>query len=225
MQSFTKVGILNKQPKNLNEFPGFTGTDGNDLAVVVAQGWTLEMGDGDDKVISLVSTYADMGAGNDVARGGRKGGNTFLGGDDDDFLAVSGDYNYIDGGYGNDILLGGSGKDTIVFDSTDVIVHGGGGSDRFVLNPFTGVGVAEISDFNGNADSSQHDVLDLSMFGNLEAKDITLFQYDDNGGQLMYINGNEAYGRQDVVLVGVSFDGGIDQAIADGILMMGGGKG
>ncbi len=215
---FQQVAILTSRP-DPNVFPAFQGSTGNDLAIVAASVWSLAMGDGNDAVISLShGTFADMGRGNDVALGGNAGGNAFIGGEGNDYLAVAGgDGNYLDGGPGADMIFGGTGRDTISFDANDLLVFGGAGADTFRLNPFYSGGVARIADFDGT--SSQHDVLDLSMFGGLARENISLFGYG-LGEQLLYVEGNAGEGRPAVAIVGVHFDG-IDQAVASGALVLG----
>lgn len=213
---FDQAVVLTNRPDSQSPYPNFKGGAGNDLAIAVAWGLSLSMGDGNDAVVSLGGAYAYMGNGNDVALGGSNGGNSFDGGEGDDYLAVSGGNNGLNGGSGADMLFGGSGKDTITFDAQDRLVFGGGGADTFRLDPYYNGGVARIADFDGT--SPQHDILDLWMLGGVQKSDVSIFGYGD-GQQLLYVNGNAADGRP---AVAVELTGGyysVDDMLASGVLV------
>ncbi|WP_194136115.1 calcium-binding protein [Salipiger mangrovisoli] len=97
---------------------------------------------GDDTVsASNVSTWIDLGAGDD--RGlGRNGADTLLGGEGADNLRGNNGDDYLLGGSGNDTIYGNAGNDTVVGGdgddklnggSGDNTLEGGGGSDKFVI--------------------------------------------------------------------------------------------
>lgn len=221
MKRIDTFAVLNNySPAPGAQYPTYTGSDGNDFVIATAQGTSSYLIKGDDVFVSLAyGTFADMGDGDDTAFGWSSGCNSFIGGNGNDYLAVAGgDGNYLDGGAGSDSLYGGWGHDTIMFDASDKVVFGGGGSDFFRLNPYIAGGVASISDFDGS--SPNHDVLDLSLFGGLAKEDLMLVGFDADGGQLLYVDGNEAFGRPPIALVGIHFDGGIDGAIASGALVL-----
>ncbi|SDG88744.1 calcium-binding protein [Alloyangia pacifica] len=97
---------------------------------------------GDDTVsASDVSTWIDLGAGDDRGQG-RNGADTLLGGEGADNLRGNNGDDYLLGGSGNDTIYGNAGNDTVVGGdgddklnggSGDNTLEGGDGSDKFVI--------------------------------------------------------------------------------------------
>lgn len=128
---------------------------GNDLDnwITANDGNSVIRGGGGDDFIDLRGTsgnhYVDGGAGNDTILGGA-GDDTLLGGSGADLIVTTA---------GADTVVGGAGDDTIVLGSMDgarLVVQGGSGNDRFILDNFTSDGGidlnAVITDFRRGQD-------------------------------------------------------------------------
>jgi Ca2+-binding RTX toxin-like protein len=158
------------------------GPSDNNVILSDSTAITLNLGDGDDRVAvegagkntinggrggdELDAYYAEDGQtfsggeGNDFATGGL--GNDALAGDEgDDFLAGferndtlsggAGD-DFLDGGTGRDSLSGGTGNDLIRCNAGDT-VRGGAGEDTFIVNFDDPRGPVNILDFNPGEDT------------------------------------------------------------------------
>ncbi len=145
-------------------------------------------GTGDDTVFGGVGNDSINGeGGNDTLSGGAGsdtilGGGTLMGGGDDDFLftdpgagpssvygGVGNDFiidqgddashDLLDGGVGNDDILGGRGNDTIVGGDGDDTVGGGDGDDIFLVDD--GVGIDLIT--GGEATETTGDTIEMGQ--------------------------------------------------------------
>jgi len=105
---------------------------------------------------------------------GRDGSNdTLNGGDGDDILIGLGGNDTLNGGNGNDILAGGAGNDTLIGNGGDDIligglggdtITGGTGKDTFLWQKGgLGGGLDHITDFTINTNGLNSDILDLSQ--------------------------------------------------------------
>ena len=135
------------------------------------------------------SAYSDKLTGNEEANiltgdGGRDtltggaGDDTLLGGADRDKLYGDGDKDTLDGGAGADELQGGDGADRLIGGSGDDDLYGNdvaGNADSdidiFVFSPKDGSGNDIIIGFEGGADATVVDRIDLSAY-NLRASDL-----------------------------------------------------
>jgi len=115
------------------------------LDVGTTESFVINGGSGDDdfsaagNLAALTSLTLDGGAGNDTIRGGN-GADLLIGGDGNDF---------IDGNQGNDVAQMGDGDDTFQWDPGDGsdIVEGGTGLDTMLFN---GANIAENMDVSAN---------------------------------------------------------------------------
>ncbi|PWR20376.1 calcium-binding protein [Zavarzinia aquatilis] len=118
-------------------------------------------GDGKDRleggsVTAAQSIVADLGAGDDVARGGA-GSDTLRGGDGVDTLR---------GGGGADLVFGDAGNDTLVGEAGDDILTGGLGNDRLLGGAGADVFVATVGGGRDTADFEDGlDRIDVRDFG------------------------------------------------------------
>jgi len=147
-----------------------TEIQGNELDNVIVgnDGDNVIYGGAGDDFIDLRgkagANYVDGGAGDDKILGGL-GDDVLMGNAGDDLIVTTG---------GADIVLGGAGNDDIVIGSSDgktVIVQGGSGSDRFVIDGFPDAPLdldAIISDFRRG-----QDVLDFSHLQSASGEDLT----------------------------------------------------
>lgn len=125
------------------------GGPGNDVMVANGAGDTLNGGEGDDVLIGGPGDDVLIGGwGDDVLIAGG-GSNTLMGGAGDDLLVgaigpeAAPGQNFLNGGAGDDVLIGG-GND---------VLHGGPGTDRFVLGDWIGPGqVVTIMDYTPGED-------------------------------------------------------------------------
>lgn len=150
----------------------FSTADRHELTIDIAA--TVDAGDGDDTVhASNLGDNVFGGAGNDRLYGGRLD-DWLLGGEGNDVLnaggeaagTLGGDGNYLNGGAGDDLLLGREGSDWLEGgDGTDILeggdgddilaggggagdtLHGGRGDDQYILR--SGDGIDEIRDESG----------------------------------------------------------------------------
>lgn len=130
-----------------------TGTDKAERLVADGDQTVVFALGGDDTVsASDVSTWIDLGAGDDRGQG-RNGADTLLGGEGADNLRGNNGDDYLLGGSGNDTIYGNAGNDTVVGGdgddklnggSGDNTLEGGDGSDKFVIIE----GKTVITDFN-----------------------------------------------------------------------------
>jgi Ca2+-binding RTX toxin-like protein len=131
---------------------------------------TVNMGSGDDVVISEGGNLAAFGgAGNDVLYGSETGSDGLRGGSGDDVLNGRGGDDYLIGGEGSDILSGGLGAD---------ILTGGADADLFAWD---NAGMDGSSDIISDFSIEQGDKIDLSdLFENSESSvDDIIEQYID----------------------------------------------
>ena len=128
-----------------------------------------------------------------------EGINNLYGGTGNDTIkAVGGDGNTLDGGSGNDSLIGsentdsivgGSGADTIIGGGGNDFVTGGGGGDTFRFN-VADVVVTDIGDWNTAQDILDTDLVDLNGNGLVDEIDAasSIF-WDGFSGSLMIFTG------------------------------------
>ncbi len=148
-----------------------TGTEGNDWVAGLGGDDQLSGGEGDDTLYGDKSGTPDDSHGNDVLDGGAGRDRLHGGGGDDELIGGAGK-DYLWAGEGDDTLAGGTGEGDIM--------TGGTGSDTFVFNvtpPVEGEdpkgdGHDFITDFNSEQDSIKFDP-PLSELG-LSKDDITI---------------------------------------------------
>jgi serralysin len=148
---FSFFGLTNLAQEALSPIrPNFlVGDDLNNLALA---------SQGDDSVFG--------GGGNDTLFGGQHN-DLLLGGRNDDLLSGDRGADTIYGGKGNDTLLGGNGNDFLSGAFGINILIGGGGSDRFAVQPSRGNDT--VLDFNVGEDF-------LELVDGLQFSDVSLEQ-------------------------------------------------
>ena len=125
---------------------GGTGTD--TIIVEGTAGVTLNLG-------AVAAEAAIGGDGNDVLAAGNALGVRLDGGAGNDSLQGGAGNDILVGGAGADSLFGGAGDDTLYIDADDLVVSGGSGRDRIVVDGSRGVtvdlGLAEVEVASGGA--------------------------------------------------------------------------
>lgn len=133
------------------------GGPGDDVIIHNASGVaTITGGEGNDRV-SLMGTSTAVvygGAGHDTLIG-QHGNDTLYGGPGADLIQGGNGDDHIDGGPGFDTLSGAGGNDVLIADHGD-LVHGGPGTDRFIIGPN---GSVQIGDW------AVGEVIDLTSWG------------------------------------------------------------
>ncbi|MHC5112285.1 MAG: beta strand repeat-containing protein, partial [Planctomycetota bacterium] len=166
--------VMDKGNLALNKPVVVYGNDGNDLIVTANGNDTVYGGNGDDTIFTYGGNdtiYGDNQAetqfGNDVMSGGAGNDSLYGGrgedvldesqdrGDDPASVIINNEFNTLDGGAGNDIVLGSPGKDTIIGGSGDDYITGYNNDDTFKFDD--GYGIDTFFDFDGKT------VLDFSQ--------------------------------------------------------------
>lgn len=161
------------------------GENGDDKLYVGNGSSLLDGGEGDDLLVVNGNGHNTLlgGEGNDTLVINGEGDNTLQGGGGDDVLWVKDapglehGSNELNGGAGNDTLVGGNGADTLVGGSGDDMMWGGSGADLFLWDVSDLGGTDVIGDFSlaagdrlqftgftpGNYDiSGSHDTLSIT---------------------------------------------------------------
>ncbi|MEE9139148.1 MAG: hypothetical protein V3U18_00025, partial [Alphaproteobacteria bacterium] len=148
--------------------------------------------------------------------------NYLWGGGGDDTLVGGAGRDFLNGGDGADSVLGGGGDDILVYDSLDVALDGGDGTDilRVDIDRGFGTDTGELStnsvDLTGNIAIANIEVIlltddqdssaDVGTKLTLSAEDVLAFTDDDN---VLYVLGNEG----DSVVAGSGWTHGPDQNV------------
>jgi Ca2+-binding RTX toxin-like protein len=159
------------------------GGSGNDDLIGVFND-TLDGGDGNDKLHGERGhTTLDGGNGDDVLSTAHGASNVLLGGQGNDTLDSNSFDDTLDGGGGDDVLKvltdgwaggsagtlqleGGDGNDTMMLTLTDgghATVHGGAGSDTYVVSMATGDTLVTITDFQAGSGGDRIDLSAIAL--------------------------------------------------------------
>lgn|GEM_PF-6910192 len=142
-----------------------TGNDGNDVLSGNDGNDTVNGNDGNDIV--------NGNAGNDRLIGG-EGDDVLNGGTGDDVISDTTGTNILNGDAGNDRLVAGDSADTLIGGTGNDLLIGGDGGDTFVFED--GFGADTITDFDVDAASPAGDTIDLSALGVTDISDLTIVQ-------------------------------------------------
>jgi Ca2+-binding RTX toxin-like protein len=239
-----KVRVVNGSASDRIHVSGTTGADVVKLAGTAGADTVSVVADGTDvtvwgataalhlRLTAVAVLDIDLGAGADrfsavgnVAAlvsldvDGGDGDDTLLGGNGADVLAGGAGNDFVDGNQGADTLAGGDGSDVFQWDPGDTsdVVNGGAGADRLLFNGSSASERLELSAAGGGHARLTRDVAGVTLdLDDVETVDLRAFAGTD------VITVNDLAGT-DVTTVGTDLGaiGGADDAAADTVVVNG----